>query len=180
MTTVKKSIVTAACIALSVVLPMAFHAIPNAGSIYCPIHIPALVCGLVCGWPFGLLCGLLGPLLSTLMTGMPPIAYLPVMMIEIGVYGLIAGLMMNLVRTKKVYADLYISLITAMLAGRIIAGIAKALIFAPGKFTMAAWIAGSFITSLPGIIIHLVLIPSIVFALMQAHLVPARYTAKRK
>ena len=179
MTNVKKSIVTAACIALCVVLPMAFHAIPNAGSIYSPMHIPALVCGIVCGWPFGLLCGVLGPLLSTLMTGMPPMAYLPVMMIEIGVYGLIAGLMMNLVRTKKVYADLYISLITAMLAGRIIAGLAKAFIFAPGKFTMAAWVAGSFITALPGIIIHLALIPSIVFALMQAHLVPARYPVRR-
>ena len=57
---VKKAILTAACIALCVVLPMAFHAIPNAGNIYCPMHMPVLLCGLVCGWPFGLLCGVAG------------------------------------------------------------------------------------------------------------------------
>ncbi len=76
-TTVKKAIITAICIALCVVLPQAFHAIPNAGSIYLPMHIPVLLCGLVCGWPYGLLCGLAGPLLSSLFTGMPAAAYLP-------------------------------------------------------------------------------------------------------
>ena len=80
---VKKAILTAACIALCVVLPMAFHAIPNAGNIYCPMHMPVLLCGLVCGWPFGLLCGVAGPLLSSLFTGMPPAAYLPSMIIEL-------------------------------------------------------------------------------------------------
>lgn len=176
MSAVKKSILAAVCIALCVVLPQAFHAIPNAGSIYLPMHIPVLLCGLICGWPFGLLCGLAGPALSTLFTQMPPIAMLPAMMVECAVYGLTAGLVMQIVRTKYVYADLYISLVLAMLAGRIVSGIAKALIFAPGKFTIAAWVAGSFVTSLPGIIIQLVLLPSIVFALMQARLIPQRYS----
>ena len=40
---------------------------------------------------------------------------------------------------------------------------------------MTAWVTGSFVTSLPGIIVHLVLIPSIVYALMKAKLIPARY-----
>ncbi len=57
MSIVKKSIITAVCIALCVVLPQAFHAIPNAGSIYCPMHIPVLLCGIVCGWQYGLFCG---------------------------------------------------------------------------------------------------------------------------
>ncbi len=175
MTTVKKSIITAACIALCVVLPMAFHAVPNAGSIYCPMHIPVLLCGLICGWQYGLLCGLAGPALSSLFTGMPPAAYLPSMMVEIAVYGTLCGLMMKLVNTKNVYADLYISLVIAMLGGRIIGGIAKALIFARGDYSIAAWATGYFATSLPGIIIQLVLIPSIVFALMKAKLVPDRY-----
>ena len=74
MSYVKRSILTAVCIALCVVLPMAFHAIPNAGSIYCPMHIPVLLCGLLAGWPFGLLCGLAGPVLSSLLTGMPATA----------------------------------------------------------------------------------------------------------
>ncbi len=175
MTTVKKSIITAVCVALCVVLPMAFHSIPNAGSIFLPMHIPVLLCGLICGWPFGLLCGLLGPLLSNLFTGMPPMAYLPGMLVELAVYGAVSGLMMQFVRTKKLYADLYVSLIVALIAGRVIAGLARALIFAPGNYGMAAWVAGYFATAWPGLLIQLALIPTIVFALEKARLIPARY-----
>lgn len=175
MSPVKKSIITAVCIALCVVLPQAFHAIPNAGSIYCPMHIPVLLCGLICGWQYGLLCGIAGPLVSALITGMPPAAVLPGMLVECAAYGALTGLMMQLVHTKKVYPDLYICLLVAMLGGRIISGIAKALIFSAGSYSMTAWVTGSFVTSLPGIIVHLVLIPSIVYALMKAKLIPARY-----
>lgn len=175
MSVVKKSIITAVCLALCVVVPQAFHAIPNAGSVYLPMHIPILLCGLICGWSYGLLCGLAGPALSTLFTGMPPVAYLPPMLVECAVYGLVSGLMMQIIRTRKVYVDLYASLIIAMLSGRIVAGIVRALIFARGNTTMATWATSYFVTSLPGIIIQLVLIPSIVFALMKARLVPMRY-----
>lgn len=175
LTYVKKAILTAACIALSVVLPMAFHAIPNAGSIYCPMHMPVLLCGLVCGWPFGLLCGVAGPVLSSLFTGMPSMAYLPSMIVELAAYGLIAGLVMQLVHTKKTMADLYISLIAALLAGRIVAGASRALIFASGSYSMEAWITSYFVTSLPGLLIQLVLLPAIAFALEKARLIPARY-----
>ena len=175
LSTVKKSILTAVCIALCVVLPKAFHAIPNAGAVYLPMHIPVLLCGLICGWQYGLLCGLAGPLLSSLLTQMPPMAILPAMMLEVAIYGAVCGIMMRLVHTKHVYGDLYLSLISAMLIGRILGGVAKALIFAPGSMTMAAWATSYFVTSLPGIVIQLALIPSIVFALEKAHLIPARY-----
>lgn len=82
---------------------------------------------------------------------------------------------MKFISTKKIYADLYVSLIAAMLTGRVISGIAKALIFARGEITIAAWATSSFVTSLPGIIIHLALIPTIVFALMKANLIPQKY-----
>lgn len=178
MTNVKKSVVTAVSIALCVVLPMAFHSIPNAGSIYLPMHIPVLICGLLCGWQFGLLCGLSGPLLSSLMTGMPPAAILPVMMIELAVYGLATGFSMRFVRTGKTTMDLYASLVIAMIAGRVIAGFAKAFIFMPGKVTLAAWAAGYFVVSLPGLILQLALVPAAVFALMKAGLVPVRYSSR--
>ena len=70
----KNLIVAAMCTALCVVLPMAFHMIPNAGSIFLPMHLPVLLCGFLCGWPYGLCCGFLGPVLSSLLTGMPPAA----------------------------------------------------------------------------------------------------------
>ena len=175
MSLVKKSIVTAVCIALCYVLPLLFHGVQNAGQVFLPMHLPVFLCGLVCGWPFGLLCGLAGPALSSALTCMPPVAFLPVMMIELAVYGTISGLMMRLVRTKCTYADLYISLLVAILSGRVVAGLAKALIFARGNYSMASWVTGYVLTSWPGTLIQLVLIPSVVFALMKAHLIPERY-----
>ena len=162
-------------LALALALPFLTGQIPQIGSALSPMHIPVLLCGLICGWQYGLLCGIAGPLVSALITGMPPAAVLPGMLVECAAYGALTGLMMQLVHTKKVYPDLYISLLVAMLGGRIISGIAKALIFSAGSYSMTAWVTGSFVTSLPGIIVHLVLIPSIVYALMKAKLIPARY-----
>lgn len=175
MSSVKKSIITAVCIALCYVIPLMFHGIQNTGSIFCPMHIPVFICGLICGWQYGLLCGIAGPALSSALSGMPPVAILPSMMVELAAYGTAAGLMMKLVRTKSTYADLYISLIVAIVCGRVLAGLAKALIFARGSYSMSAWIAGSVVTSWPGTVIQLVFIPTIVFALMKSHLIPERY-----
>ncbi len=175
MSNIKKSIITAVCIALCYVIPLMFHGIQNAGSIFCPMHIPVFICGLICGWQYGLLCGIAGPALSSALSGMPPVAILPSMMVELAAYGTAAGLMMKLVRTKSTYADLYISLIVAIVCGRVLAGLAKALIFARGSYSMSAWIAGSVVTSWPGTVIQLVFIPTIVFALMKSHLIPERY-----
>ena len=174
---IKRLTLSALCIALCVVLPMAFHVIPNAGSVMLPMHIPVLLCGLVCGWQYGLLCGLLGPLVSSVLTGMPPAVILPGMMVECGMYGCVGGLMMERIRTGSLYADLYISLPTAMLAGRILSGIAKALILAPGT-SFTAWATASFVTALPGISIQLILIPSLIVALTRAGLIPSRYAVR--
>ena len=35
----KKLVITALLVALGIVLPFAFHSIPNAGSIFLPMHI---------------------------------------------------------------------------------------------------------------------------------------------
>ncbi|NMC57407.1 MAG: ECF transporter S component [Eubacteriaceae bacterium] len=161
----------ALCIALGIVLPIAFHSIPNAGSIFLPMHIPVLLCGLICGWKYGLICGALTPILSSLMTGMPPMAYVPSMTIELSVYGFVAGLMINVIKTKNINMNIYISLILAMIAGRLAGGIVNALIFKAGSYSMQIWIASSFITSFPGIIIQLILIPILVIALKKAKLV---------
>lgn len=175
MTYTKKLVFTAACVALCVILPMAFHTVQNAGVVFSPMHIPVLLCGLMCGWPFGFVCGLLGPLLSSLLTSMPPAAMLPSMMLELGAYGCVTGLMMGFVHTKNTLADQYISMITAMAAGRILAGLAKSLIFSPGTAPFA-WVTTSLATGIPGIAIQLVLIPLVIFSLTKAKLLPQRYT----
>ena len=175
MTNIKKAIITAVCISMCVVLPMAFHSIPMGGRIFLPIHIPVLICGLICGWPFGLLCGLAGPLLSYLLTSMPSIGDLPSMMVELAIYGVTAALMLKFVHTKKVFADLYISLLTAMLLGRLVTGVVRTYIFAPGSYTMAIWASAYFVESFPGMVIQVVLVPLVVVSLMNARLIPNRY-----
>jgi hypothetical protein len=177
LTVLNKSILTALCVALCVVLPMTLHAIPKGGVLFSPMHLPVLLCGLVCGAPFGLVCGILGPLVSSLLTGMPVFGYMPVMMIELGLYGLISGLVMQFLRSGKLVVDLYAALVIAMLGGRVITGILRALIFAGGSYSWSAWATGYFVSCLPGIIIQLILIPIIYVALERAHLLPVRYPA---
>lgn len=173
---VKAMCLCAVCIALCIVLPMAFHGI-GMGPIFLPMHIPVLLCGLLCGWFYGAICGILGPVLSSLLTSMPPAPVLVSMVPELCVYGLVSGLLIRAVRTKSVYANLYTALIGAMLAGRLVGGIAKALfLFSGGKpVVFQTLVAGYFVTSWPGIIIQLVLIPTFVFALMKSRVVPEHF-----
>ena len=175
MSYVKLSVITAACIALCVVFPMVFHAIPQAGFMLLPMHIPVLLCGLIAGWRFGLLCGMAGPLLSHLLTGMPGPVWLPSMIVELGAFGLIAGLLIDLLKTKNIYVDLYISLAGAMLIGRVIAGISQALIFSRGEYSIAMWTGAYFVASFPGMIIQLAFLPSLVIALEAGRLIPKKY-----
>ena len=178
MTSVKKLVFTAVCAALCVVLPMAFHAVPNGGTVFLPMHIPVLLCGLICGWQYGLLCGILGPLVSSLVTGMPPAAILPGMMVECGMYGCVGGLLMERIFTGSLYADLYLCLPVVMLAGRVISGIVKALIFNPGVSPFA-WVTTSLVTGIPGIITQLLLMPLVIYALTRARVIPARYCGEK-
>lgn len=164
----KNLVLTAFCIALCIVLPMAFHAI-GAGATFLPMHIPVLLCGLLCGWPFGAACGLIGPLLSSLLTGMPPtFPTLPAMMLELCAYGVLTGLFY-----RKLRGNLYLSLIGAMLGGRAVSGIANAVLLGiAGKpYGFTVFLTSAFVTALPGIVIQLVAVPLLVAALQKAGLV---------
>lgn len=176
MSSAKQITVAAVCIALCCVLPMAFHAV-GLGTALSPIHIPALLCGLVCGPVYGVLCGFVGPILASVITGMPGPAMLVSMVPELMAYGLAAGLLLRLVRTGKVMADLYISLGAAMVLGRIVGGIAKALVFMGGgqAFSLSIWVTSYFVSTLPGIVCHLILIPVLYLTLAKAKLIPGRY-----
>ena len=173
---VKKLTITALCIALCYALPLLFHA-TGLGTAFSPMHIPVLLCGLVCGGGYGLVCGIVGPVLSSILSGMPPAVKLVHFIPELAVYGALAGLMLKLVRTKKPILDVYAALIVAMVAGRIVGGVAQALFYlSSGKeFTVAAIAAGYFVSTLPGIICHLIVIPILVMALLKARLIADPY-----
>ena len=164
----RKLVLSALFIALGVALPQAFHAVPNAGSVFLPMHIPVLVAGFAVGPLFGAIAGFLTPLLSHLLFGMPPTAVLPSMLCELTAYGFMAGLLCKIIKTKKQLVKIYVVLIGAMLCGRIFYGILNALIFRAGSYSLQAWITAAFVTALPGIIIQLIVVPALVMALVKA------------
>jgi niacin transporter len=167
----RKTVLASLLVALGVVLPFALHAVPNAGSVLLPMHVPVLICGIVCGLPYGALCGLVTPLVSSLLTGMPPAAMLPAMLCELAAYGLVSAALARYVRTKNIYANVYAALLGAMLAGRLVFGILNSLIFKAGEYSMQVWLTSAFVTALPGIAVQLVLIPAVVVALQKSKLV---------
>ena len=166
---------TAVCIALCPVVPFIAGLFPNGRQLFSPMHIPALLCGLVTGPVYGLAAGVLGPLFSFAVTGMPPGGKLPQMMLELGCYGLFTGLGMRFIRSGKLRSDLWLSLLIAMIIGRVAGGLANALIFMRGSYSMQLWTSAYFAGTAPGIVIHLLLIPTIYFALEKAKLIPKRY-----
>ena len=171
MNKTKQLVLTALFVALGVVLPQAFHAIPNAGSIFLPMHIPVLIAGFATGPVYGLICGILTPVLSHLIFSMPPAPVLPGMLCELAMYGLMTGLLNKFVKIENNLVKNYVVLIGAMLCGRITYGILNALIFKAGSYSMQAWISAALVTAIPGIIIQLVLIPILVDRLQKANLI---------
>lgn len=170
MNSTRKIVLSAMFIAIGVVLPQAFHMIPNAGSVILPMHIPVLVAGFAVGPVLGAVCGFLTPLLSHLIFSMPPAPVLPSMLCELSVYGFMTGLLNQILTMKKGIVKNYVVLILSMLCGRVTYGILNALIFRAGNYSLNAWLAAAFVTALPGIVIQLLLIPILVDRLQKAHL----------
>ncbi|MDO4811535.1 MAG: ECF transporter S component [Eubacteriales bacterium] len=174
----KKICICAVCIALCYALPLGFHALA-LGMAFSPIHIPVLLCGLVCGPFYGTVCGIAGPIVSSLLSGMPPAPQLVSMIPELLVYGLVCGILIQVIHTRRFYLDVYGSMIPAMLLGRIVGGIAKAIfyLYTAKTYSVALWATAYFADTLPGTILQLLLIPTLLFVLMKAKLIPQR---KRK
>ena len=177
MSSVKKICICAICAAMCYVLPPAFHAV-SLGNLLSPMHLPVLLCGLVCGWPYGLFCGVLGPVLSFLLSGRPGPAMLVSMVPELCVYGLVTGLGMKLIRTGKTVPDIYLSLLPALVLGRVAGGAAQALFYlsTAESYSVAMWASAYVVGTLPAIVLQLILLPTLVWGLMRARLIPARYT----
>ena len=114
--------VAAAMLALSVLIPMLFHffPLPDIGKYILPMHLPVFLCGILCGPLLGFLVGLLAPVLSFLLTSMPAVVRLPFMVLELGTYGLTIGIFYQIFRRKKDMVRIYLSLILAMISGRIV------------------------------------------------------------
>jgi riboflavin transporter FmnP len=166
---IQKLVIAAVCLALCMVLPFLTGQIPEIGSMLSPMHIPVLLCGFICGPAWAAVVGAIAPLLRFMLFGMPPLFPVGVAMcVELAAYGAVSGVLYRLLPRKPV--NVYVSLIAAMLAGRILWGVVRAVISGAGgaAFTWAAFLAGAFTQAIPGIILHIVLIPLIVLAVQKA------------
>ena len=161
-----KMVLSALFLALAYVMPFLTGQIKEFGKMLCPLHIPVLLCGFICGWPFGLAVGFIAPLLRSVTLGMPILFPSAICMaFELATYGFMTGLMHKILPKKKPF--IYCSLLTAMLMGRMIWGIAMMICLgiSGNNFTWTAFFAGAVMNSIPGIVIQIVLIPVLVIKL---------------
>lgn len=164
--TIRNITLSGILLALGLVLP--FITGMQLGGMLCPMHIPVLICGFVCGCKYGLLIGILCPLLRSLLFGMPSLYPSALSMCaELGMYGLISGLLYGKLKKANVneIIVIYISLILSQLLGRLSWGLIRFIIGTIDQtnvFTFKAFISGAFIVAWPGIVIQLIIIPIIV------------------
>lgn len=163
---VRKLTLSAAFLALALVLPFLTGQLQQLGNMLCPMHLPVLLCGFFCGPVYGAAVGFIAPLLRFMLFGMPPVIPIGLpMAFELCTYGLVSGLLY--VKLPKKMSSVFIALVSAMLAGRLVWGAARVILLGLGKapFGWAAFMAGAFTNAVPGIILQLVLIPVLVIRL---------------
>ena len=166
MSKTKKITFSAMFLALGIILPFLTMNIPSIGNMLLPMHIPVMLCGFIIGPIQGAIVGFITPLLRSLLVGAP--AFYPnavVMSFELLTYGLISGVFYHIIFSRKdKIINIYITLISSMLIGRIVYGVVNLLIglITVNKFTFQVFITSAFINAIPGILIQLILIPLII------------------
>lgn len=161
---IQRLVLSALFLAMGMILPLLTGQVKEIGDSLLPMHLPVLLCGVICGWKYGVTIGLILPFIRSAIFGMPPLYPNAVWMsLELSTYGLVIGLMYRIFK-KKTIGYLYLSLIIAMISGRIVWGITKSilLIGKNNSFTFLAFLTGGFLDAILGIVIQLVLIPLII------------------
>jgi len=159
MNKTKQLTLTAMFLALALLLPMVTGQIPEFGKMLTPMHFPVILGSLFVGPIYGLVIGILAPLLRQLIFGMPQFPMSLMMALELGVYGLLSGLLFkSIIKVyKKDIITLYISLLIAMIMGRVVFTVAALIFTGANNFFIV--FTGLFTGSIPGIILQLILIP---------------------
>ena len=165
----KTLVLSAFFLALGVVLPSLTGSIKEIGDSLLPMHLVIMLCGVICGWKYSPIVGICMPFLRSMIFGMPPLYPNAVWMaLELAAYGFPIGFLYSL-RKKYSRWYLFVCLISSMLIGRIVWGISKAILLgvADKPFGFEAFIAGGFVDAVPGIILQIILVPSVVELIYQ-------------
>ena len=163
--TVKQISLSALFVSLGIILPFFFHQFGIAGRIFLPMHFPVFFAGILMGPLCGAMVGFLSPVLSFFLTGMPPPYAVPLMALELPTYGISIGLFYRYLKLP-----LLICLLLSMLLGRCAFAIGLFVIgiFIELPINFITFLEASFITGLPGIILQLFLIPSLILRLKKS------------
>ena len=169
---IKNLVLSALCLAIAMYLPFLTGQIQTIGNMLCPMHIPVFLCAYMCGWKWAAAVGFVSPFIRDSAFGMPPIMPVGIgMAFEMLTYGLVAGILYKVLPKKTV--NIYVSLIISMIAGRVVWGVVRLIIagVVSTPFTWQMFIGGAVLEAIPGIILHIILIPVIVLALKKAKLI---------
>ena len=126
----------------------------------------------VLGGPWGLAVGFIAPLVRSVLFGMPPMFPIAIAMaFELAAYGLVSGVLWH--KVKHTVPMMYASLVTAMVAGRLVWGAVRFVLagLTGSSFPFSAFLSGALLTAVPGIVAQLVLIPLILIALQKAKVI---------
>ncbi|NLJ64763.1 MAG: ECF transporter S component [Christensenellaceae bacterium] len=164
----QKLTIAAVCLALCMLLPLLTAQIPTIGSMLSPMHIPVYICAFLAGPLYGGLVGAIAPLLRNLIFGMPPLYPVAIAMaFELCAYGIVAGLIYKLSKKHmELTQNVYITLIIAMILGRIVFGAAMyvLLMLKSQSYTFDAFINATVLSGIPGIVLHILIVPPVVLA----------------
>ncbi len=163
--TTKKLVTASMLLAIGVIIPSIFHLTGLPGQMLLPMHIPVLIGGFLLSPSLAMLLGMLTPLLNSFVTGMPELFPIAIILVfELGAYGLITSLFYRVLKVPSL-----LSLIIAMIIGRLVAGLTIFVLSA--FFTLPLdpilFVKGAVLTGIPGIIIQIILIPSLIYAVMK-------------
>lgn len=172
----RKLCFAALLLALGWLLPLLTGQNRDLGNMLSLIHIPAYLGGFLLGPWFGVLLGFLIPVSRSVLLGMPVLYPRALCMaFEMAAYGGICGGLYRAFgksRKLKKITNIYISIIPAMLLGRVIWGGGRAVcgLFSPKPFTWGAFVAGGFVTAWPGMLAQLILLPVLVITMEKTKL----------
>lgn len=152
---VKYAVGTAALSGLGVAIPRIFHVLAGstAGATFLPMHICVLIAALTFGAVSSTVVAGSSILFSFLLTGMPSLARLPYMLIELMIYGILLS-----VFNKKFNS--YVSLVMTVVLGRILyAGVLFSAVNILGLSSYGISVMESVRMGIPGIILQLLFVP---------------------
>ncbi len=162
MSNTRKLTLSGILLALAIILPIVTGQIPQIGRLLTPMHFPIIIGSFYLGPLYAVIVGFIAPTLRMILFVTPPYPISLVMGFELATYAIVISFLYPLFLKVKIskLMSVYISLLTAIVVGRIVYAFILTVFFTADSFLKVFYytFTGSFI----GIILQLVLIPILI------------------